>query len=145
MLVNEKIINKFLDRISPEPNSGCWLWTTAFNYNGYGRFCVHNYKQVKAHRFSYVLFKGPIPDGLVIDHLCMVKACVNPNHLEAVTRFENNRREVLAHGHYNSKKTHCINGHPYTPENTLKQSRGGRACKICMTAYRKEWQKKHGS
>src|SRR6202030_118623 len=81
------ITDKFDRHWIPEPNSGCWLWLGACNEFGYGKF-----GKVKAHRFSYEREKGPIPDGLEIDHLCRNKSCVNPDHLEAVTHGENRRR-----------------------------------------------------
>jgi hypothetical protein len=69
----------------------CWLWTAGKTYNGYGMFgtaeCI-----TTAHRWSYMLYVGPIPDGLVVDHLCRVRNCVNPDHLEPVTHAENARR-----------------------------------------------------
>lgn len=142
MLVNEKTINNFLDRISPEPNTGCWLWTAGINFMGYGMFGIGSYKRFKAHRFSYVAFRGPIPDGLVIDHLCMVKSCANPSHLEAVTIAENNRRACSAKGHYNSNKTHCKKGHEYLPKTTGRQSNGGRFCRICNIDYQKKYNQK---
>ena len=81
--------------VSPEPNTGCWLWmgtVTAGGADPYGRFW--NGRMAYAHRVSFELFKGPIPEGLVIDHLCRTPACVRPEHLEAVTPKENTRRAV---------------------------------------------------
>lgn len=74
----------------PEPNTGCWLYTNVFN-NGYGQIQI-NGRDTLAHRTAYEYFKGPIPEGLELDHLCRTKACVNPDHLEPVTRSENVRR-----------------------------------------------------
>ena len=73
----------------PEPNTGCWLWTAALK-NGYGRITMMNPKRkTAAHRVSYEAFVGPIPEGLTLDHLCRVRCCVNPAHLEPVTMREN--------------------------------------------------------
>lgn len=129
----------FLSYVVPEPNTGCWLWVGAHDNGGYGIF-----RNQKAHRFSYTLHRGEIPEGLVLDHLCRVRCCVNPNHLEAVTAKENIRRgEVsLIHG----SKTNCPYGHPYDVDNIYyyKNSRNEvlktRACRICklikQQAYR---------
>ena len=72
-------------------DSGCWEWRGARTTDGYGTFSIHS-KTVYAHRYSYEIHMGDIPDGLVLDHLCRVRHCVNPGHLEAVTNAENVRR-----------------------------------------------------
>jgi hypothetical protein len=108
--------------------TGCWLWTGALNSRGYGQFGV-NGKSTSTHRISYELFVGPIPEGLTIDHLCRVKACCNPAHLEAVTGAENTRRAY-------ADLTECANGHPYTQENTARY--GKRKRRDCLTCRRAE-------
>ena len=88
----------FLSKVSPEPTSGCWLWTGGLEEKGYAVLCKPNWKGHRAaHRFSYETFVGPIPDGLQIDHKCRVRSCVNPDHLEPVTSAENNRRSRAFH------------------------------------------------
>jgi hypothetical protein len=77
-----------------EPETGCWLWDRAL-HKGYGRIRAYG-KVVYAHRFFYEKHVGPIPDGLVLDHLCRNRACVNPGHLQPVSRMENNRRGARA-------------------------------------------------
>jgi hypothetical protein len=86
----------------PEPNSGCWLWTGAVSSEGYAVFEVAG-KQVRAHRFSYERYRGKIPGDLTIDHLCRVRCCVNPNHLEVVTIQENIRRREHCKGEANGR------------------------------------------
>lgn len=89
------VMERFCGKYIPEPNSGCWLWFGTFSPEGYGRFYMHGRIQ-ESHRASYQLFVGEIPDGLEIDHLCRVPACVNPSHLEPVTHLENMRRAKMA-------------------------------------------------
>ncbi len=119
--------------------SGCWGWKGGLTL-GYGSFFVRGGTR-RAHRVSYELFKGPIPDGLTLDHLCRVRNCVNPAYLEPVTQHKN----VLRGGGLaaiNARKTHCPRGHPYSPENTQMEGRK-RRCRICsQLLHRERWMKK---
>lgn len=114
--------------------NGCWVWTAAQMSRGYGAIRVAG-KVLLAHRVSYELYVGPIPEGLTIDHLCRNPSCVNPAHLEAVTQGENVRRgksPIAA----NARKTHCKRGHEFTPENTYVETHG-RKCRACTLARRR--------
>lgn len=82
--------DRLMEKVRVDAN-GCWLWTASIRANGYGQF-VHQGSPRQAHRVSYECLVGPIPEGLHIDHLCFVRHCVNPAHLEPVTQAENNRR-----------------------------------------------------
>ena len=113
----------------------CWLWAGYINELGYGQ---HFYtvdgktKYVYAHRLMYEELVGAIPQGLVIDHLCRVRCCVNPKHLEPVTASVNTLRgEGVG---VNKRKTHCPRGHEYTPENTQYRNTGWRVCRTCNRA-----------
>src|SRR3990167_6536977 len=118
-------------RYVPEPNSGCWLWDGTTRANGYG--CLRmNGKQQAAHRLSYELYLGPIQDGLVLDHLCRIRCCVNPAHLEPVSQKENCMRGDT--GKHWADKTHCPHGHEYTKSNTAVKS-GRRHCRECAREY----------
>jgi len=132
---------RFLDKVYPEPNTGCWLWGGAVNSRGYGNFRNGYGRTVGAHRFSYELYKGPIPDGLHIDHLCSFPNCVNPDHLEAVSLRENNQRtwdrgRGWNPNHY--KKTHCPKGHIYDGDNLYITPTGTQGCRTCRAAHAKK-------
>ena len=99
----------------------CWEWTGFINPGGYGRLSFQGRKAL-AHRVAYVLFNGPIRDGLPLDHTCRNKPCVNPAHLEVVDQEENNRRQGAA-------ITHCPRGHEYTEANTYYGPH--RRCRAC--------------
>jgi len=109
--------------------SGCITWNGRIYRGGYGRTCVHGRLQM-VHRVAYEIAKGPIEPGLCIDHLCRVRSCINPDHLEAVTHQENVRRGARA------TQTHCHRGHEFTLENTRHLSSGGRVCRACCKIRR---------
>jgi len=111
----------------PKDPKGCWIWLGHLSYNGYGRLRF-GMKDFFAHRFVWEYLVGEIPKGLNIDHLCRVKKCVNPDHLEPVTQKINNNRGL---GNQNKKKTHCIHGHPFNEKNTYKDNVGSRHCRPC--------------
>lgn len=129
------IDEKFFRQVVVEP-LGCMIWQGAKFPNGYARFVyAKTNENPGAHRWAYVRFRGPIPTGFVLDHLCRVKECVNPWHLEIVTPKENVRRGLWG------EMTHCPKGHEFTPENTGCQ-KNGRYCKQCvrdrLQRYREE-------
>lgn len=131
----------FWARVSPEPNTGCWLWVGRMAWNGYGLFydCTQK-RSFRAHRKAYEIMVGQVPFGLQLDHLCRVRACVNPEHLEPVTLRENLARGLgtvpasIALVEMLKSKTHCPNGHLYFPENLLSMEFGIRRCKACRIA-----------
>lgn len=125
---------RFWDKTEYDWDTGCSLWTGNVRSNGYGVVCVSGQRGevVSAHRFIYEHCYGPIAEGLVIDHLCRVRNCVNPGHLEAVTTRENVLRgEGTAAKR--AKQTHCVHGHEFTPENTHRKAArpNHRICKTC--------------
>ena len=123
------MIERLSDRIMPVPESGCWLWMGSHDPKGYGRIII-NRRRVPLHRVVFEQLYGPIPEGKQIDHLCRVKSCINPNHLEIVESRTNTLRGIGPTA-LNAQKTHCHHGHPFDLANTIFRRTGGRRCRQC--------------
>jgi hypothetical protein len=125
---------RFWAKVFVDTEAGCWLWTASTDSNGYGQFVTGSRtdgsrRQWRAYRFAYEAIVGQVRHGLQLDHVCRVRRCVNPAHLEAVTSRENTLRgESPAAA--NATKTHCPAGHPYVGDN-LRIYRGWRRCRAC--------------
>lgn len=133
-----RLLEKFWAKV--DQSNDCWLWRGAINRGGYGRFYVGNAKASMAHRFAYETTVGPIPAGLQLDHLCRVRNCVRPDHLEPVTPRENVLRSDSI-SNRNREVTHCPQGHEYSMENLVPSalSRGARQCRTCKRRESREW------
>ena len=123
------LFDRFDSFYIPEPMSGCWIWIGGDNGNDYGVFSLKHGYTIYAHRFSYLVHKGDIPDGLELDHTCRNRLCVNPDHLEAVTHQVNKIRGM---------KTHCKYGHALTEDNLYYDPGGRRYCIVCIRRHQKE-------
>ncbi len=126
--------DRFWDRV--DASGDCWEWTAGCFDTGYGAFAAQyddGYKPRGAHRVAWRLLVGPIPHDLTIDHLCRNRACVNPDHMELVTRGENSVRGYGPTAK-NRRKTRCKRGHPFDEENTYITPQGWRQCRECHRA-----------
>lgn len=143
---------RFEDKFHTEPNSGCWIWLGSLDSGGYGMFKDQG-KNKKAHRVSFELYRNVLPQGptgrtLECDHLCRTRCCVNPDHLELVTRIVNVRRGVRPEqtSAQHQAQTHCLRGHEFTPENTyysrMKKGYLHRDCRQCKAAYQRNRRRK---
>lgn len=121
-------LERFHAKYLIDPNTGCWLWTGALNADGYGWFRIDGSSR-GAHRVGYELTHGELAPGVVLDHLCRVRNCVNPDHLEPVTDRINILRGESPQA-INARKTHCPEGHAYDETNTYIL-RGHRYCRAC--------------
>lgn len=124
------VFERMLDKFVIEPN-GCWIWTASVDTKGYGQINRggRGSGNVRSHRAMYEAVRGPCPEGLVADHLCRNRRCINPDHLE----FVSNRENILRGTGFSARhvvKTHCPRGHEYTPENTYTY-KTMRQCREC--------------
>ncbi len=141
---------RFVEKV--DFSGDCWLWTGATALGGgphpYGRIWSGTYSPkghsvaVAAHRVSYEIYVGPVPDHLELDHLCRNTLCVNPDHLEAVTHRENQLRGFSPMG-LQARQTHCKRGHPFDEQNTyFWEKKRLRRCRACQAEQAREYRQR---
>lgn len=140
-------VDRILERTAADPDSGCWIWQGAVNAGGYGRVSVGSraegtLRQEFIHRAVYEALVAPIPEGLHIDHLCRVRHCVNPEHMDPVPKAVNTLRGE-APAARNARKTHCDNDHPLEGDNLRVTRAGHRQCRTCFRASQKRHRQRH--
>lgn len=138
-------IPRFWAKVDKRPD-GCWMWTASVKEHGYGAFGIRAGLIRNAHAIAYELMKGPVPKGLELDHLCRNRACVNPDHLEAVTHVVNVRRgDAIASNHRRAlARTQCAKGHPYIESNLYVNPQGRRKCRTCRKLLADKYKQAHG-
>ncbi|WP_369377644.1 HNH endonuclease signature motif containing protein [Streptomyces sp. cg36] len=133
--------DRFLAKIR-DGEGGCWEWTGHIKPNGYGQVRIGDHKH-HVHRLAYEVMVGPIPPGLVIDHLCRNRRCLRPDHLEPVPQRTNILRGEGPTAR-NARRTHCVRGHRFDTANTYVRPSGARNCRACRTGDRHRPHKRQG-
>lgn len=133
-------LTRFRSRIKKSSESDCHVWTGPLDKDGYGSFYLRR-KNRRAHRAAWYDMHGPIPEGLVVNHICKNRACVNAQHLQVVTAGENTLRDSTTISAINARKVHCPQGHPY--DRRYRNGKGyQRCCSICESAKKSRLRKK---
>jgi len=125
----------------PHLGAPCWIWTGSLTDDGYGLLPNAGRRMIgsnTAHRYSYIVTFGHPRPGMVLDHRCRIRSCVQPLHLREVTAVENVLQNSRSFGALNSMKTHCPQGHPYDEVNTYLNA-GRRACRACRAERSLTW------
>ncbi len=135
------LVERFNSKIDKQGPNGCWLWMASLNGYGYGQFYVPTggrYKHLSAHRVVYELSVGPIPKGRHVHHTCHNRPCVNPGHLTIIEpNIHGQMHSAEANTADRKPRTHCQNGHEFTEQNTRYDQGGGRHCRTCEEARKK--------
>lgn len=138
---DSRLSDRFWDKARTNSETGCWEWRGQLTKKGYG-VIKFDRRMRRAHRLAYEALIGQVPNGLVLDHLCRVRHCVNPTHLDPVTPAENTRRGVINVGRKGvalKPRTHCPQGHPYDEANTATSHSGKRRCRACTRTRKQQY------
>ena len=128
-----EVRSRFMSKVFARSDQACWLWQGTRDRRGYGYFWL-NGRKAGAHRVAWTLWRGDIPEGLVVDHLCAHPPCTNPAHLQLLTAAENARQRQPPR-----RRTHCQRGHRLVAANVLVDSRGRRRCRECQRRFNRAW------
>lgn len=143
---DSRLPDRFWVKVTPEPNSGCWLWTSNIKRTGYGSFWWKG-RDTSLHRLVYETLVEPLGDSYV-DHRCNTPSCCNPDHLRPTTNRLNVLRGVGPTA-VNARKTHCKRGHQLTEENTYRKPSGERVCRTCKVVsnrvHLKRWRERRAA
>lgn len=142
-MIAPNVVDRFMQNVEPEPNTGCWLWSGGESAHGYGCFSFGRAGRSKlAHRASYEMFIGEIPAGLHVCHSCDTPACVNPDHLWPGTDRDN-VRDMMAKGRggFTIKQT-CKRGHPLVAGNLVKRTDDIRECLECHREHGRRYEQR---
>ena len=134
--------SKFEKYISKDVDSGCWLWIGGLFQTGYGETTLDGRK--RAHRLSWEIYQGPIPDRLLVLHKCDVKRCVNPDHLYLGDNTDNALDAVVRKANFKSAQTHCLKGGHLLSGDNLRVYNGRRICITCQRERTNNWWDAHG-
>lgn len=139
-MINERNFKMKFYEVEPHL---CWNWIGSMSKGGYGRIRLPGLYDVYAHRVAFVLKNGYVSSDMVVDHKCRNRRCVNPDHLREVTHRVNSLENSVSVPSYNFKKTHCVNGHEFTPDNIiavdLPSGHKGRSCATCIHTMRRKF------
>ena len=135
---------RFMSKVLVDPNTACWLWLAHCDQYGYGVFSIRG-RTLGAHRVAWEMTHGPIPPGMVLDHICRVRRCVNIQHLRVVGRGENTIFNSTSPSALNKIKALCHRGHAFDEDNTHRRPDGARVCRACHREWKREWRaQRHG-
>lgn len=136
--LDERVKARFWSKVNVGPKRQCWEWRGALSFCGYGQFSIGSTNYL-SHRVALAIMHTDMPAGMVADHTCRNRACVNPNHLRVVDQYTNVHENSSAIAHLNSLKTHCHRGHPFEGENLYLHPKGFRECRTCAREYKRKY------
>jgi hypothetical protein len=134
-IAQRKLYDRFIAKYYVDSESGCWIWTAARNSSGYGQFSIGSFKTQPAHRVAWMMYRGAIPAGRSLEHICRVRHCINPNHLRIITPALNALENSVSPIALNAALRMCRKcGGPLKEKVRRKCTRSRRYCPVCYYA-----------